>query len=352
MKHVFILGSERSGSTWLGNIFSAHPQVGFYMEPFSRYTGLFPELSGRNGCVAAPQPEQVRVVKRDVARLKRAKYPLLYRPGRPPVLLSVDRAVARLCNSLSRFTGSTVSRRSACFSVLNYNAAHLPPAQVAAAERHTQVAVIKELRANFKGWLLASAFPEARFVVVIRHPGAQITSIIKHFQRGRLGELRQDLNGFRDAVETQQRLAMYRPLLEDVDPSAPAEALLPIWWLVNYDVLLTDLAAAGARTVTITHESLSRAPLAESAKLFGFCEMEMAPEVTRYIHTSSTRDGDPAVTMDTHRQSDRYYLQAIDNVPEVLSERIDTVLTRWLGMDSNSPISPLLGEYLQRTAIS
>ena len=39
MRPVFILGCERSGSTWLGNIFDAHADVEFWMEPFADYAG-------------------------------------------------------------------------------------------------------------------------------------------------------------------------------------------------------------------------------------------------------------------------------------------------------------------------
>ena len=69
MSNVFLLGCERSGSTWLANIFDAHPDVELWMEPFADYAELFPAVPDRNAWLGQATPALEVAIRQGYARL-------------------------------------------------------------------------------------------------------------------------------------------------------------------------------------------------------------------------------------------------------------------------------------------
>lgn len=69
---VLILGCERSGSTWLANIFDSHPRVNLFMEPFAQYAGLFPGFPDRNVYLEAGNAKLISNDTRVVVDFKKA----------------------------------------------------------------------------------------------------------------------------------------------------------------------------------------------------------------------------------------------------------------------------------------
>ena len=100
---IFILGSERSGSTWLANIFDAHPGVEFYMEPFADYAGIFPEVPGRNIYIDEVDHGMKQKVRAGYNQLHQLKYPMSYKRNRALCFKRLDRYLFNTIFFLSRF---------------------------------------------------------------------------------------------------------------------------------------------------------------------------------------------------------------------------------------------------------
>lgn len=343
---VFILGCERSGSTWLANIFNAHPDVELFIEPFVRRTGLFGAMPGRNTYLSGAGPTLAQEVAAGFRRLATGKYGLFYRPGAPAPLARLDRAVAKGYEGLARLAGIELSRRLARYAALNLHALgapYTPPARTGATPRHT---VVKELRLNFKVGLLAQVFPRARYVVTLRHPGAQIASVLRHFARGRLGELRESLVALPDCLRASDRLARYAPEDEPIDLTRDVEATLALWWLANYDVLIGDLQARGLEHRVVLHEDLSREPERVVEDLFAFCGVDMNPRVSDYLRHSSTREATTDSSVDTQRVSRTYAEEAVRQVDPALGRTIARIVRpERLRNDAASGLGPYLPRY-------
>jgi len=342
---VFVLGCERSGSTWLANILCAHPDVAFYMEPFYRRTGLFEALPGRNvylGNAAAPLAEAVR---EGFARLDAAKHALFYRPGASAGLLRLDRAIASVYADLVRWTGVEFSRKLARHAALNLNTLEVPFRPPGPKRRPPRVEAVKELRLNFKVGLLDHAFPKARYLVILRHPGAQIAAILRQFEKGRLGELRESLLALPDTLRGHDRFTAYWGAEAD-ELAADPRAALAFWWVVNYDVLLGDLAARGLPHHVVLHEDLSADPEGVVAGVLDFCGLPPDPEVTAYVRESSSRGPATGAAVDTYRVSGDFAVRAVREVPPELRRIVARVVRAdRLRADPKSGLRPWLGRY-------
>jgi hypothetical protein len=356
---VFILGAERSGSTWMANILGAHPAVDLYMEPFVGRTRLFGAVPDRNAYLATAGPALVDAVRAGFARLPGAKHGLLHRPGRPALLARLDRALAQTHEALSRRAGRPLSHRVERYAALNLGALAVPFRAPAQPRTGPPVTVVKELRVNFKVALLAAAFSGARCVVVLRHPGAQIASVLRHFERGRLGELRRSLTALPDCLASCPRLAPYLPEGDPPDPRRDPAAALALWWVANYDVLIGDLAAHGLDHRVVLHEDLSADPAGVVPGLLDFCGLPPAPEVEDYLRASTTRGPASDSSVDTHRVSAAYAEGAVRDVDPALRDTIARVVRPERLMAGGAPgLGPHLARYFDpdggalRTAVA
>ena len=324
---VFILGCERSGSTWLTNLFDAHPAVELFMEPFAPFARILPELPERNRMAdesSAPLAESFRDACK---RLSALKHPYFYRPGKSTFWKRVDRSMwqARSYVRARVRLPKTIGMRR--YNLLNLNTLKIPITLQSKKWREPQRVVTKELRLNFKVGLLHRAFPDAVCLLAIRHPGAQISSILRLFERGNLGELKQSLEGFREEFLNTKQAESYKNLFANAwHPDQVAEQLI-VWWMVNYDLLLRECKRLGVRYRVIYHEDLSERPEEEFGAVLEFTGLPGAKEVDRYLIASSTRQTQSESPVDTMRQSSDFYKAAIDQVDANLKEKISKAFT-------------------------
>jgi hypothetical protein len=300
---VFVLGCERSGSTWVANILDAHPDVELWMEPAADYAGLLPELADRNAWCGAPAAREVESLRAGLAGLARAKYPLLYRPGRWPGLRAVDtraaRAVRTACRRASRPTPAWVSR----YELLNLHTSQIPARLQTRKHRAPRQVVVKELRLQLKANLVAAAFPAARAIVTLRDPVTQVASMVRLLGTGGLAELGRALHRFPDAVARQPRLRPWAELVRAAERAEGPAPRLALYWLVAYQTLLEDLEACGLPHRVVRHEVLSRDPEAGGAELLAWCGLPPSAEVMRYVRWSSATEAAEPAAVDTSRHS-------------------------------------------------
>lgn len=339
---TFLLGTERSGSTWLANIFDAHPTVLLLMEPFFPPAKLFPAVPARDVYVSDATPALVDAVWSSWADLERSKHSLLAQPETPVHLQIVDEKIYDFFSRLAPRLGMRPSPRLLRQYHLSLHQAPIPVARRTRKRGGHLTEVVKELRLNFKVPLLARAFPGSRYLVTLRHPGAQIASVCRMMATGRLGELRGSLTGLAAQILTSEPLAAYRDAARQV---GSLQEQLALWWLVNNDVLLRDLTDAGCEHKVVTHEAMSRAPLKEVEKLFTFCGLPMTREVEEFVAWSSTTRGDPAAPVDTRRESADYSRATIDAVPFDVRDAFDRVLNL---VQNTTSLHPTLSDYLSR----
>jgi len=340
---VFVLGCERSGSTWVANILDARPDVELWMEPAADYAGLLPELADRNAWCAAPTEREVESLRAGLARLARAKYPLLYRPGRWPGLRAADARVAAAVRVVSRRATRRTPAWVARYELLNLHASRIPVRLQTRKQRAPGRVVVKELRLQLKARWLAGAFPAARVLVTLRHPVAQVASISRLMAGGGLAELARALRRFPDAVASQPRLRQW------VDPVRAAERAedpaerLAVYWLVAYQTLLEDLEACGLAHRVVRHEELASAPEAGAAELLAWCGLAPCPEVERYVRWSSATEAARPAALDTARHSRSVAARAQGAAAPELRARVLECLER---AAKTAPLHPALAAHL------
>jgi hypothetical protein len=326
---IFILGCERSGSTWLLNILDAHPSTLFFMEPFADYLAIFPEFPHRNFYLERSYEELEEIVRRKLNSLERLKYPFLYRPGRPTCLLTLEKACLRGWRRMRTRPFAEEPLFLQRYNSLSLNT-HRTNSGLAVRKQFTErrVTGIKELRINFKIPFFARLYPSAKYLVTIREPGAQICSIVERMQRGSLGELRRSLLTLKYHLRANERFAKYW------DVAAGWETLdikhqLALWWLINYEVLIGDLRAYGLDFQIVGNEDLSESPRERAADIFRFCDLEMTETVSDYITRSTQLQEAQAVgTLDTHRISREYYKHRIAAVDTDTRSAINNVFMK------------------------
>lgn len=341
MQKVFIIGCERSGSTWLANIFDSHPTVELFMEPFADYAGLFPGFPSRNLYLENGDTELVNLVKEYFQRLFALKYPLFYRPGFPLYLKAFD---GFLLNQYLRF-GKMLRFKSPLkvewYKVLNLHTSNIPVRKQSKKDPDRTVEVIKELRLNFKVGLLVKAFPNSKYIVAIRHPGAQISSIKKMFQKGHLGELKNSLLSFIDYVRCCDRFNKYWHAIDARNVGNLLESKLILWWLINYDVLIEDIRVNKLNHYIVYNEDISENPGKVVTDVFETCSLDMKQSVREYLNTSSKSRTKHQSPIDTSRDSANYYKQMIAGVDRGLNNAI-------VEISMQLELEPVLQAYLKR----
>ncbi|HEX6791344.1 MAG TPA: sulfotransferase [Candidatus Krumholzibacteria bacterium] len=314
----FLLGCERSGSTWLANILDAHEGVELMMEPFAPHARLFAEFPPRHVHIAQSSAGLEEMVRRGLPATLPRKYSLLYRPGRPARLRAIDAALVREFRRVHRRLRLTPPLSSLQWELLNLNLSEIPTHLRARKQWPPVHYAVKELRLNLKVPVLRGAFPEARYVVIVRNPAAQLTSIRRWFEQGRLGELAASLKTLADHTLRSPELERYRPWLGSSD----RDDLLVAWWFINYETLIGDLERTGAKMLLIRHEEMSAEPEAGARALFEFLGLPPSRSAAGFVSASSGAEPRTSSPVDTFRKSADHSRDSIRGADRSLADRL------------------------------
>jgi len=317
-RHAFVLGCERSGSTWLSNVLDAHSDVEFYMEPFADYANLFPGLAGRNIYMDHCSNGVANILVEGYKRLPCNKYLFFYSRERSLYWKSIDSFIANLLVRIGRWKHLKILSRTNQFNLLNLNLKNVPIKWQVKKNGPFEVVVTKELRLNFKVGLIRKIFPQAKYIIIVRHPGAQVASILRLFKRGNLSELRKSLHSLYEHLNASDRFEKYSNYYQCFDVGCDVKGMLLLWWLINYETVIGDCRRFGVDYKVVYSEDLSEDTESEYRKIFSFLGLDFTQDVKNYIAYSTVEAvGNvkaDSLPLDTIRDSSRYSKESISNI--------------------------------------
>jgi hypothetical protein len=165
--------------------------------------------------------------------------------------------------------------------------------------------VIKELRLFGKIPVLRSAFPNAHFVSIIRHPCATVQSILAMIEQGYLKELRRDLNTFFEKLEIQCTAQKYKNLINKFRYSNMAQRLA-LYWRISNEIMYHELIDCPTAN-NLVYEQLSQNPLTSIENLFAHIGLKVSTSTREYINFSSKSSKTKPTPISTIRDSANYY---------------------------------------------
>lgn len=319
----FILGVERSGSTWLANIVDAHSESELYMEPFARRIEVFPDFPDRLVYLSGTNRYLRERVLEGVEHLERHKYPRFHRRGESRLkrflvyrVLFPASEVTTLAAQMLGFERPLAHLR---FKNLNKNRIENPELNRLSETTEPSLVAIKELRLNFKVGVIADLWPASRTLVIVRNPLSQIASILRLLKEGVLHDLRSALHAI---VEHAQEYRQFEPY-EDALAALDADNLVhrvTAYWFLNYATLLEDLARHDLAYRLIRHEGLCQAPQERRRTVLEFLGLPDDSQTKRYVRWSTHSTNQVDSVMDTHRNSETYYLEALREADDEIRE--------------------------------
>ena len=314
---VFVLGTQRSGTTWLANIFDSHPECLHFYEPFAPAYGIFPYFPDEFVLPVAPAPDLALRLRADLPRLVELRSRLFDPVHATRRQFEREAWLMEKLEIVGRRLQVPALRFAARFNLVHLNRIGQDP--VAWFEKgEIRLTAIKEVRLYFKATFLAGVFPEAKFVHVVRHPAAVVLSMDNFLRRGRLVEIRDHIPRFVDTIRNQEALERYQPVLARVRNGSLHDRLAAYWRVANEE-LARQLEAMPARAYPIVYENLATDPLARVAEMLEWCGLGMHPQTDAYVRRSSTSKSDRKTALDTNRVSATYYRDWVGKVtPEIV----------------------------------
>ena len=311
---VFVLGSQRSGTTWLANIFDANPETLLFMEPFAPSYGIFPEFPEASYFLESPSPQLDHLLRVEMpTRLLRHKSLLFRQSMTDPGWFRLERWLSRRLTGGSMLVPNRLRKYALKFKALNLNRME-DSYPLYTKTSQPPFWVIKELRLSGKIPILRHSFPRAHFIMIARHPCATVHSILSWFERGVLGELRRDLETYLEKIEVQTVSRPYRDLIVRVRNGDLAHKIA-LYWCVSYETMFRHLQGYSSFQFLV-YEQLALQPQETARLVFrqaGIPWSHSADEYLSYSTKAQQQDPGPITTI---RESTTYYRSWMKEISE------------------------------------
>jgi hypothetical protein len=274
---LFIVGMTRGGNTWLGKIFDAHPDVLYRHEPDSILKTKTVPAFCRDQDVDRYLPAAKRYFDA-VLKVRTSKA-----IGTFPILPKSYHSYPQHQLKRAMVLGAKGFEKLGVFSRF-FRDLPLPEMTGRAPVHH----VAKSIAALGRMNLFSRLYPEAKIILLLRHPGGQVASALKAIASDKIDgqpPATEDWGIYQDLAQTD--LGRRHGLtLADFKAFDPVERLA--WrWAISNDKALEDLD--GRRNVQVVlYEDLCRSPVTVSRSVFAFAGLDWHPAAERFVQRSST----------------------------------------------------------------
>lgn len=256
---IFVLGIERSATTWVANILDQYPHSDIYMEPLSGFNSRFGKWPDSRFDRLDDIKSKAIYFREEFEMLCGNRRWLLTRLSDSSAAWRADLALAEL---LVRKNCASDGVKD--FLELNFHRKTGGRSSSRQPPRHT---VIKELRLNYNADLLPELDPDVKVLVVIREMASCVRSIMRHLEKGNLVDLAADLEREYTTVDL---------------------AAVGSYWVRSYKTLLDTLAKEDVPHRVVSHTALMQNPRAHVEDIFQFLGWEVDEQVEAYLVRSDT----------------------------------------------------------------
>ena len=263
---IFVLGSPRSGTTWLAKIFDSHPDILYRHEPDELArpsTGLDPA-------------EQVREWLLQRGLRTAAKRPNFPKSWRPVSLESMRRVLASVLAAAQRLPlTSSVAERVSLPDLI-------PPSRWQSVR--TAIKLV-----NWDGSAATRAMPDTRCLLILRHPCGQIASMMAGVSARQFATMA-DESGAPIDLTAAVAWAARHGVEAAAFASLPDAAKYAWSWLAFNEPAVEELRSLPNARIVV-YEDLCWRPEAVSRDLFAFAGLSWHPNTAAFLGTSTRHDG-------------------------------------------------------------
>ncbi len=266
---ILLLGSARSGTTWLAKIFDSHPDVLYRHEPdFALSTTTLPPFVALDDLEPYVSPardylKQLYGVREPQVIAKRPLFPKRYRSSTQHLLWYGHLALA---TSLRKIPVLGTHLPTSVPLYLNSEAVVRP--------------VIKSVMSMGRAGLYAQAVAEGHVIMIIRHICGYVESVVRGVRLGKMpGALH--LNMLARMPQAQRRdLTVDR--LREMDLIEQYA-----WrWVLQNEIALESTQDL-KNTMMVKHDDLCDNPMVAAREMFAFCGLDWHDQTEDFIASSS-----------------------------------------------------------------
>lgn len=280
---ILLVGSPRSGTTWLAKIFDSHPRVLYRHEPDTvdrgRELPLYCEGEDieRNLDAARAYLDRLVRVRNTKSTGSLPIFPKTYLAG-PGLTLRKAMIVAAKAGERLPLLGDGFRRLDL-------------PDMVDIAAPDIEVA-IKSIAALGRVRLFLRARPDARAIIIVRHPCGHVSSVLRGIARNMFDDSKPatEARGIYDDLALTGP-ARRRGLTGDDFMAMTPEARLTWRWAIPNELAMAAADDAGARVRVVRYEDVCRAPEQMARELFDFADLDWQDQTAGFVG-ASTAGGD------------------------------------------------------------
>lgn len=258
---IFLLGSPRSGTSWLGNILNSHDSTLLRHEPDTIIRGDYPNISDQIYL------EEARHHIELLTRVRNLKA-VGSRPIFPKAYLSNSAWMARKGMIYAAKVLTHVSSLAERLQIPDL--VDLEDVRV----------VLKSVSALGRSGSFGAAYPGSRFILILRHPCGHVDSIVRGSNRGLMPE-KIPLAFLETNIAKDYGLS-----IEMVQSMKPAAQAAWRWSILNEQAL-----KALPNAKIILYEDLCQSPIEVSKALFEFLDLEWCEQTEAFIEESTSQEG-------------------------------------------------------------
>jgi hypothetical protein len=319
VKINWLLGAPRSGTTWLGKIFDSHPDVLYRNEPDKELRSE--ELPSM--CRVEDVEDYRHVARAYLDRLINIR--TLRSVGKRPIFLKNYQSLRAHWLRLGMLYGLHLANLATRGSRWPSN--QVIPDIIDRAPWSPPTIIVKSVSACGRARLYLEALPGSRTVLIVRHPCAQVASVLRGIALGKFtGPSRELLS-----TDQAQQLNLTTKRFEAL---TMVEKLAWQWAILNQKAINDLTGLCGARI--IRYEDLVADPASVVRELFVFAGLIWHPQTAAFISKSTTSNG-----------IDRYY---------GLKKKSNAMVAKWrnqlsfddecriLGIACSVPVGRLFGK--------